>query len=638
MLHGTSYTMVSRRGEPVKISPREGDLFVMDGHRSWDEGAALVGPDGVAAATATQEAVTAPTTLVIPSDSTRYIVPCFRSEYGNVTFVRVISGKAKDSGNSECINHDAEVKKSEFSPNVVNGSANEGVCESEVVVKKEVEVESGDERDRVKEEVENGEDSLWKSPTLERINCERKRRTNKNGSDVLCIKKEPDAEDVNEENGESLKGEVPEEKEDEEAAMKIGTEDSEDPSDGCSPNGSKPQEEEDLDAQKKTLDSPQPNPVLKIRDPAGTLKRRRLEDYEDECYSRDEGSLLLVTETQESLSRRCLCLSNILRNLTFVPGNDSEFARSSAFLSLLGKLLLLHHEHPRRAAGHRRNYDREEETQVLNGNGGTQSGMDSLNNGTVHSSTDCTGEWWWDTLHQLREDVLVMAANVSGRIDLTQYPEEISRPLLDGLLHWAVCPAAYGQDPLPTVPPSSPLSPQRLALEALCKLCVADGNVDLVLATPPRARLSKLCASLARLLCKGEEQALREFAVNLLHCFAAADSGVARSVALGSPPVVSLLVGFVEQAEASALGVANQHGIQALRENPEAMGTSLDMLRRAAGTLLHLARHPGNRPLFLQQEHRLLALVMSQILDQHVAAIISRVLYQCSRTDDELTS
>lgn len=37
-----------------------------------------------------------------------------------------------------------------------------------------------------------------------------------------------------------------------------------------------------------------------------------------------------------------------------------------------------------------------------------------------------------------------------------------------------------------------------------------------------------------------------------------------------------------------------------LRENPEAMGTSLDMLRRAAMTLLNLARHPDNRPLFVQ--------------------------------------
>ena len=159
---------------------------------------------------------------------------------------------------------------------------------------------------------------------------------------------------------------------------------------------------------------------------------------------------------------------------------------------------------------------------------------------------------------------------------------------------------------------------------------MTDSNVDLVIATPPYSRLERLCAVLTKLLCRSEEQVLREFAVNLLHYLAAADSGMARTVALQSP-CVSLLVAFIEQAEASALGVANQHGISALRENPDSMGTSLDMLRRAAGTLLHLARHPDNRPLFLQQEQRLLALVMSQILDQQVASIISRVLFQCSR-------
>ncbi|XP_049844222.1 trithorax group protein osa-like isoform X5 [Schistocerca gregaria] len=350
---------------------------------------------------------------------------------------------------------------------------------------------------------------------------------------------------------------------------------------------------------------------IQIRDPAGTLKRRRMSDYEDECYARDEASLYLVTDTQDAKARRCVCLSNILRNLTFVPGNEAEFAKNVTFLGLLGKLLLLHHEHPPRAQK-QRNYDREEDADFA----------DSC------SSLQGEAEWWWDFLHHVRENVLVTAANIAGHMDLGQHPEEVSRPVIDGLLHWAVCPAAHGQDPFPGS--SGSLSPQRLALEALCKLCVTDSNVDLVVATPPYSRLERLCAVLTRLLCRSEEQVLREFAVNMLHYLAAADSGVARTVALQSP-CVSLLVAFIEQAEATALGVANQHGIGALRDNPDAMGTSLDMLRRAAGTLLHLARHPENRPLFLQQEQRLLSLVMSQILDQQVAAVISSVLFQCSR-------
>lgn len=100
------------------------------------------------------------------------------------------------------------------------------------------------------------------------------------------------------------------------------------------------------------------NNKLHVNDLAGTLKRRRMSDYEDEAYSRDEASLVLLTESQDCVGKRCVCLSNILRSLTFIPGNEGEFARSSTFLGLVGKLLLLHHDHPLRTQK-TRNYDRE---------------------------------------------------------------------------------------------------------------------------------------------------------------------------------------------------------------------------------------------------------------------------------------
>uniref|UniRef100_A0A8D8PVJ6 Trithorax group protein osa n=1 Tax=Cacopsylla melanoneura TaxID=428564 RepID=A0A8D8PVJ6_9HEMI len=350
--------------------------------------------------------------------------------------------------------------------------------------------------------------------------------------------------------------------------------------------------------------------VPKLIDPTGNLKRRRLSEYEDESYCRDEASLYPVSDSQDNIARRCIALSNILRNLTFVPGNEIEFSKSPTFLRLLGRLILAYHEHGLRVTK-TRNYDRDDDTDWTDC-------CSSL-------SPQAESEWWWDYMENIRENVLVSLANIAGHIDLDLYPEDITRPILDGLLHWSVCPAAQGQDPFPSS--ASNLSPQRLALEALCKLCVTDNNVDLVIATPPYARLERLTYVLTRFLCKNEDQVLREFGVNLLHYLAAADSAMSRTIALQSP-CISLLVAFIEQAEQNALGVANQHGIGALRDNPDSMGTSLDMLRRTARTLLHLSKHPDNKPLFLQQEQRLLALVMSQILDQQVAAIISRVLYQ----------
>lgn len=138
---------------------------------------------------------------------------------------------------------------------------------------------------------------------------------------------------------------------------------------------------------------------IKIRDPVGTLKRRRMSDYEDECYSKDEASLYLVTESQDWLAKRCICISTILRNLTFVPGNEAEYSKSSTFLSLVGKLLLLHHEHPPRQPK-QKNYDRDEDAETV----------DSC------SSLAPPTHWWWDFLHHLRENALVSLANISGQV------------------------------------------------------------------------------------------------------------------------------------------------------------------------------------------------------------------------------
>lgn len=586
LLSSSNYTLLSRRGRPVKIIPRDDDLFVLDTRRSWDH----------------QDCESETEPWQVDNNTTKYIVTCFQSEIGTVPFARLLRDEKPPllQKEVECTDLKDETKADsgtleslEFSQKITeSGEKPKETNEKKQLDKKKKTKTLSDVLSRIKKEpVEMNDltrELFEKKNDGFKKECDTEAKVNNNMGEHFSDMQKSEEELILAQNGlndttnniEMEKNEIKIENEEQESVMK---------------NDNKE------------------GPRLKIRDPAGTLKRRRISDYEDESYSRDEASLYLVTETQDNLARRCVCLSTILRNLTFIPGNEAEFAKNVTFLSLLGKLLLLHHEHPVRTQK-TRNYDREEDADFA----------DSC------SSLQGESEWWWDFLHHIRENVLVMAANIAGHMDLSQHPEEISRPVLDGLLHWAVCPAAHGQDPFPTVGPNSSLSPQRLALEALCKLCVTECNVDLVVATPPYSRLQRLCSVLTRLLCRSEEQVLREFGVNLLHFLSAADSGVARTIALQTP-CVALLVAFIEQAESSALGVANQHGLAALRDNPESMGTSLDMLRRAAGTLLNLARHPDNRTLLLQHESRLLALVMSQILDQQVAAIVARVLFQCSR-------
>ncbi|XP_062714547.1 trithorax group protein osa-like isoform X2 [Aedes albopictus] len=583
----TNYTMSSRKGLPVKIQPAEDDVFVLNHRRDWDRTAddryhreTDVGGDPWTAGHSEPD----------PHD---YIMETFQAEFVNIPFARLIKTSRKYK--MRCKNNNN------------NSSSNNNNSNSSPLKRKNAEEEQSDSekcnRTNGENRIVNGEIGTEaeedSKPSVDGFVMVKKEVPEVTpSSDADCREIDMELEKSSLSNG-PQEGPIGDETDSKDVKMEI--------------------EEEDKVVDEEVTEK-KFNVTATIQDPAKVLKRRRMSDYEDECYTRDEASLYLVTEGHDALARRCVAISNILRNLTFVPNNETEFSRSSRFLSILGKILLLHHEHPVRTKK-TRNYDREEDADF----------SDSC------SSLQGESEWWWDFLVQIRENMLVSMANIAGQLDLARFDEPISRPILDGLLHWSVCPSAHGQDPFPTLGVNSVLSPQRLALEALCKLCVTDSNVDLVIATPPYTRLEKLCSVLTRHLCKNEDQVLREFSVNLLHYLAAADSAMARTIALQSP-CVSYLVAFIEQAEQTALGVANQHGINYLRDNPDSMGTSLDMLRRAAGTLLHLAKHPDNRPLFLQQEQRLLGLVMSHILDQQVALIISRVLFQCSRGTGPLTT
>lgn len=591
-----NYTMVSRKNMPVRIQNADDDIFVSEHLKPWDfdsnQKYQLTVPIGSDAWTYDH----------IESDPHDNVIDVFKSEIIDIPFARYIGGRRSKKDKSGKSFHDyMDREEVGIAGDDEENSSNKVLAFNKK--RRHISISSNTSSNNNK----NGLSNLVSTPKKCKLNF-----LESNSGDV-------DATANTISNKEEIKKEEPEE-------VTVGA-------DGliCERSSDSVIKPKDLDSDCREVDmdiehprvllngAPPPakksdfDPKASVRDPASVLQRRRMSGYEDECYTRDEASLYLVNESQDSLARRCICLSNIFRNLTFVPGNETILAKSSKFLALLGKLLLLNHEHLLRTPK-TRNYDREEDTDF----------SDSC------SSLHGEKEWWWDYLITIRENMLVAVANIAGHLELARYEEIITRPVLDGLLHWAVCPSAHGQDPFPSCGTNSALSPQRLALEALCKLCVTDANVDLVIATPPHSRLEKLCAVLTRHLCRNEDQVLREFSVNLLHYLAAADSSMARAVALQSP-CISYLVAFIEQAEQTAIGVANQHGINYLRENPDSMGTSLDMLRRAAGTLLHLSRHPDNRSLFMQQEPRLLGLVMSHILDQQVALIISRVLFQVSR-------
>ena len=379
------------------------------------------------------------------------------------------------------------------------------------------------------------------------------------------------------------------------------------------------------DTKMKDASSEEPlMPVPGVCDDRGleSLKRKWTEELEEdsEAYERDLQSLFVVSEACVDISRRCLAVSNVLRGLSFVPYNDCELARHPGLLAALGRLLLLGHRHPRES---RRRLPRGSEDDEV-----PQPDDEAPMKSAVFDG------WRWDTVGVLREDTLVIFANIAGQLDLAAFPEEICIPVLDGLLHWASCSAACAMDPMPSTPNASGPSPRRLALEALCKLCVTDANVDLLLATPPFKRIVCLLDDMVNILSDTvTDQVAREFAVVLASSLAAADASAARAIALRRSSV-SAFLGFIEAADRQAQQLVQAQGVAILRDNPEMMGTSVDMLRRAAGVVRAVAETSDRRrsSLFADHQQRLLQLSMSPTLDAAVAATIADVLFLCSQT------
>lgn len=332
--------------------------------------------------------------------------------------------------------------------------------------------------------------------------------------------------------------------------------------------------------------------------------RRNIKILEDEPHSKDETPLSTLSDWQDSLARRCICVSNIVRSLSFVPGNDLEMSKHPGLLLLLGRLVLLHHRHPERKQAPV-TYEKDEEDEG------------------VSCERD---EWWWDCLEVLRENCLVTLANISGQLDLSIYPESICLPLLDGLLHWAVCPSAEALDPFPTLGPHGSLSPQRLVLETLSKLSIQDNNVDLILATPPFSRLEKLYGSLVRLIGERKVAVCREMAVILLANLAQGDSLAARAIAVQKGSVGNLL-GFLEDSLAATQYQQSQSSLLQMQGGPQFEPTSVDMMRRAARALHALAKVEENHSEFTLYESRLLDISMSPLMNSLVSQVICDVLF-----------
>lgn len=351
--------------------------------------------------------------------------------------------------------------------------------------------------------------------------------------------------------------------------------------------------------------------------------RRRPDDHvmvlEDEEMRDDTPAMITKNDAQVSVSKRCKCISNILRGLSFIPANAMNFASHPGLLLLLGRILMLDHTHGERQDTSRKykEYDSEEEEED-----GYEAKEEAVDNDNEPLSRD---NWSLDCLNSIREDALVIINNISGRLDFSLYPEPISLPILDGLLHWSVCLSASALDPFPLMSAISPLTPKRLSVEALAKLSLKENNVDMILATPPFERLERLFGYLTQYVGDRKEPVLRELSIVLLSSLAQEETLASRSIAC-QKSAVSFLLCYLEDSE-YAKSLEKDQTAAPFFQGSDFQPPNNNMMRRAASALASLAKVPENHSLFLQHQTRLLNLSMSPLVDRSVRELIAEALF-----------
>jgi AT-rich interactive domain-containing protein 1 len=135
------------------------------------------------------------------------------------------------------------------------------------------------------------------------------------------------------------------------------------------------------------------------------------DSVDPEVLQLDPSPMCVMSEFREDLANHCLCVSNILRSLSFVPGNDVELAKHCGMLLLLGRLMVLHHTHPKRQTASKASRKQLQEDDT------TAADNDDYSLGGREEAETQFREWWSDILETIREDILVILANVSGRIN-----------------------------------------------------------------------------------------------------------------------------------------------------------------------------------------------------------------------------
>ncbi len=332
--------------------------------------------------------------------------------------------------------------------------------------------------------------------------------------------------------------------------------------------------------------------------------------YNDQSMTDEEGIFKIVNSRKTELIQRISALSTIFRNLSFVPGNEIELCKYKLLLKILSRLLVL-----------------KEKSNLFDDKPANTKPTNSL-------LTRSKSEWWWQCVQFLRENTLVTIANISTYLNLDYQSEDVIELISHGLIHWTICPSSDAQD---ACHDSSLVSPQRLAIEALSKMTINDTNVDLILATMTNLKpyinmlISTLCTEF---LARRDDETSREFSIVLLTAIAKCDQLAARTISKYTAYLLTFIEDFEEHTRRNNLLTSHMHqpvdSMTLSNISEEHLGTTVDMLRRCARCLSHLAAYEENAVTILKYENRILDLITSHFVDFKVAQTLSEVLFLCS--------
>lgn len=401
----------------------------------------------------------------------------------------------------------------------------------------------------------------------------------------------------------------------------------------------------------------------RVKDVANAAaKKSSRSRYDDQSLSDDEPLFKIVKQSSADIASRCTCISTIIRNLSFVPGNDAEMCANPTLMKIFSRLLIVKHTHPYISTSSTNDstaQDDDNQSEENNENDTESEIYSDEDEEYLSSENECarrmhtkynlfyssrdnesSSDTEWTSVESecvaiLRENTLVTLANIAGAIDLSKLDEDAQIELYShGLLHWSICPSTEARDPLPTLAETSTLSAQRLAIETLAKMTINEVNVDLIIHTVNKMR--PWLDSLIQILChewlpRRDEQTLRELGIVLLTAMAKCDQFAARSIARHTSSVLTFLEDFEENARRLHLHHQQHHHHHVLDE--DSLGTTIEMLRRAAKCLLYVAQFGGPEAarLVFKYEQRLLDLITSQFVDAKVSQLLAEVLFHCSK-------